>query len=58
MSYYQVTGKKDIRLKKSSKNSGIYIKANLRHVRFPNSKASYLIAARKAFKNSGSWKLF
>ncbi|GAH98920.1 unnamed protein product, partial [marine sediment metagenome] len=28
------------------------IKANLRRVRFPNSKASYLIAARKAFKNS------
>lgn len=28
------------------------IKANLRRVRFPNSKASYLIAARKVFKNS------
>jgi len=28
------------------------IKANLRRVRFPNNKASYLIAARRAFKNS------
>jgi len=33
------------------------IKANLRRVRFPNSKASYLIAARKAFKNSGRFDI-
>jgi len=28
------------------------VRASLRRVRFPNSKASYLITARKAFKNS------
>ena len=33
------------------------IKANLRRVRFPNNKASYLIAARKAFKNSGRFDI-
>ena len=33
------------------------IKANLRRVRFPNSKASYLIAARKAFKKRGRFDL-
>ena len=33
------------------------IKANLRRVRFPNSKASYLIAARKVFKNSGRFDI-
>ena len=33
------------------------IKANLRRVRFPNSKASYLIAARRAFKNSGGFDI-
>jgi N-glycosylase/DNA lyase len=35
-----------------SKGDKSDIKANLSRVRFPNSKASYLIAARKAFKNS------
>lgn len=33
------------------------IKTNLRRVRFPNNKASYLIAARKAFKNSGRFDI-
>lgn len=33
------------------------IKINLRRVRFPNNKASYLIAARKAFKNSGRFDI-
>jgi len=33
------------------------IKANLRRVRFPNNKASYLIAARKAFKKRGRFDL-
>lgn len=35
-----------------SKGDKSDIKASLRRVRFPNSKASYLIAARKVFKNS------
>ena len=35
-----------------SKGDKSDIKASLSRVRFPNSKASYLIAARKAFKNS------
>lgn len=33
------------------------IKINLRRVRFPNNKASYLIAARKAFKKRGRFDL-
>ena len=35
-----------------SKGGKSDIRASLSRVRFPNSKASYLIAARKAFKNS------
>ena len=35
-----------------SKGDKSDIRASLSRVRFPNSKASYLIAARKAFKNS------
>jgi len=33
------------------------IKASLSRVRFPNNKASYLIAARKAFKNSRGFNI-